>query len=160
MKTKKILSGSVGRPLPAGKTLWTIQPVQVWHKLLRQKSLHAQSRYIRPEFREAYDWLVPQMKRRVAGYSGRYPWWAYEHRPDIRYQTEQIGFHVLLQLSFDPARVLLRSYAVAVMPGVQGSSCGLSPVCEPKWVAKTKVSLAVPSDRRAKARTTNPAHQA
>ena len=110
MKTTKILSGVVGRKTPHAQTLWTIQSVQVWHKLLREKELTAQPKWIEPSFLPAYDWLVPQMKRRIKGYAGRYPWWAYENRPKIQYHTDEPGFYVLLQLSLDPERFLLSSY--------------------------------------------------
>ena len=110
MKTTKILSGTVGRSSRQSQTLWTIQHVQVWHDLIRQKSLYASAKFIEPEFVASYDWLVAQMKTRVEGYAGHYPWWAYEHRPNIRYHTDQPGFYVLLQLQLDPSCVLLSSY--------------------------------------------------
>ena len=110
MKTTKILSGVVGRKAPRSQILWTMQPVQVWHNLIRNKSLHNSAKFIEPEFVASYDWLVAQMKTRIEGYRGRYPWWAYEHRPNIRHHFNEPGHYVLLQLSLDPARVLLSSY--------------------------------------------------
>lgn len=110
MKTIKILSGVVGRKAPQSQTLWTMQPVQVWHKLVRQQSLSASAKFVEPELVGAYDWLGSQMKVRIENYGGRYPWWAYEHRPNIRYHFNEPGHYVLLQLNLDPARFLLSSY--------------------------------------------------
>ena len=100
----------MGRKTFGDQTLWTIQRVQVWHKLIRDKSLHAPVSFVEPNFLPAYDWMVAQMKNRIRNYEGRYPWWAYEQRPDIRHHTDEAGFYVLLQLGLDPARVLLSSY--------------------------------------------------
>ncbi len=110
MKTTEILSGVVGRTRRRNRKLWTIQHVNVWHDLIRHKALHASVDFVAPEFVASYDWLVAQMKNRVEGYAGHYPWWAYERRPQVRYHTDQPGFYVLLQLQLDPARVLLSSY--------------------------------------------------
>ena len=91
MKTTQIISGVVGRAKRQNQTLWTMQPVQVWHHLIRDKSLHAPAKYILPEFADAYDWWVAQMKTRIAGCAGHYPWWAYEHRPKIQHHFAEPG---------------------------------------------------------------------
>ena len=110
MKTTAIISGNVGRPRRKHLTLWTMQPVQVWHDLIRDKSLHVSARWIEPEFIQSYDWMVAQMKIRIEDCAGNYPWWAYEHRPKIGYHFHQPGLYVTLRLNLDPARVLLSSY--------------------------------------------------
>ena len=50
------------------------------------------------------------MRRRVLGYEGRYPWWAYEHKPDLRRYKPGIGPSVRLELAMPPERVLLSAY--------------------------------------------------
>jgi len=71
-------------------TLWTIQPSFVWHALQEKGTLLVDSSH--PDFlnnfqdlHESYDWLRKQMARRIPGYTGNYPWWAYEHFLDLRF---------------------------------------------------------------------------
>jgi hypothetical protein len=67
-------------------TLWTVQTREVWEEFQRKGVLRAEGRRVIPEFREAYQWLMEQMKERLPGYSGRYPLWAWYHpKPDLRY---------------------------------------------------------------------------
>lgn len=71
--------------------LWTIQPLEVWHTLREQKTLYVDTAH--PDFADnsdscmmvAYDWMREQMAKRIPGYSGHYPWWAYEHFLDLRF---------------------------------------------------------------------------
>ena len=52
-------------------TLWTIQPLSLYEKLLAQGTLHCDPKnegfwgYINEEFRIAYNWLVEQMNLRI-----------------------------------------------------------------------------------------------
>ncbi len=51
------------------------------------------------------------MRRRLPDYTGHHPWWAYEHKPDLRYQKmETSERHVRLELAVPPERVLLSAY--------------------------------------------------
>ena len=87
--------------------IWTIQPVEVYEKLLREKELSVQdslSVYLANSdrehehgsnwtFRDSYDWLVSMMdKFGIVGHTDevKYPWWGwYKHggkykKPDLR----------------------------------------------------------------------------
>jgi len=65
--------------------VWTIQPFEVWERLQMSGLLYADGRHIPPELRFAYQWMRDQMVKRIAGYSGRYPWWGWAHpKPDLR----------------------------------------------------------------------------
>lgn len=51
------------------------------------------------------------MRRRLPAYEGRYPWWAYDHKPDLRrHHTDGPGRFVRLELAVAPERVLLSAY--------------------------------------------------
>ncbi len=95
--------------------LWTIQPLWVWERLREQRTLWADptgERFFQ-DFQDSYDWMRDQMHRRLPGYGGRYPWWAYEHKPDLRRykpDTGDTGLSVRLELAVPPERVLLSAY--------------------------------------------------
>lgn len=67
--------------------VWTVQPEEVWLKLQEQKSL-----LVDPDLSQTYqdwpdsvDWMREQMRKRLPGYQGNVPWWAwYTPKPDIR----------------------------------------------------------------------------
>ena len=62
----------------------------------------------------AYDWLRDQMKRRIPGYEGHYPWWGYEHFLDLRFYRWHVGEYgvrlVRLGLAVPRERVLASAY--------------------------------------------------
>jgi hypothetical protein len=63
------------------------------------------------EFRDSYDWMCEQMSYRLPEYDGHYPWWAYDHKPDLRrYPQVGDGQFVRLELALAPDRVLLSGY--------------------------------------------------
>ena len=64
--------------------LWTIQPVETFTRLQREKVLYVDEHTVPEEFRHAYDWMREQMARRIPGYGGHYPWWGWVNRPDLR----------------------------------------------------------------------------
>ena len=70
-------------------TIWTIQPVATWNSLQLRKCLIAR----RParEWIESYGWMAHQMRRRLPGTAGKWPWWGWcrwegaaRPRPDLR----------------------------------------------------------------------------
>jgi hypothetical protein len=67
--------------------LWTIQIPEVWEGLKERGVLRGDGRRVWPDHRHAYQWLMQQMKQRLANCSGhRYPVWAwYYPKPDLRY---------------------------------------------------------------------------
>jgi hypothetical protein len=89
--------------------LWTVQPVEVWRKLKRRGCLAVDNER-NTRVHESYEWLVGQLKKRLPGYRGNYPWWAYLSRPDLRrvrhekYRTED---YCLLELLVPKERVMV-----------------------------------------------------
>ena len=65
--------------------MWTIQPVETWERLQTSGCLYTDGRRIPSELRFAYRWMRQQMRSRIPGYGGRYPWWGWAHpKPDLR----------------------------------------------------------------------------
>jgi DNA-binding transcriptional LysR family regulator len=87
---RKAVTRRVGRPGPDTIRLWTLQHLEVWERLRSEGVLTVDPGHPdfclegEPSFREPYDWMREQMTRRVEGYAGHYPWWAYEHFLDLR----------------------------------------------------------------------------
>lgn len=105
--------------------LWTIQPVEVYEKLVKEKILYVDkslSEFISsPEIslKDSYDWLVIQMKEKIGiNDKAEYPWWAwykrdYKHqKPDLRESAyEERGKKcVCIELDIDPSKVLLSDF--------------------------------------------------
>jgi hypothetical protein len=102
--------------------LWTIQPNQVWERLQREKTLLVDPSH--PAFQErisddgfwlpAYNWLREQMARRIPGYEGNYPWWAYDYKLDLRgyrYYTHPPNERwVRMELEIPSEKILLSAY--------------------------------------------------
>src|SRR5947207_2422161 len=99
---------SSGRPAADKLRVWTIQPEAVWVGLNEQGTLlvdPTNADFIScqdSELARAYDWMRSQMAKRIIGYAGNYPWWAYEHFLDLRsyrwYQPRARGRYVRLGL--------------------------------------------------------------
>jgi hypothetical protein len=100
--------------------VWAIQPIEVWEAINEQGSLLvdparlALSSEENSEIARAYDWMRVQMARRISGYSGNYPWWAYEHFLDLRFyrwrQPRHGARYVRLGLDIPRAELLLSGY--------------------------------------------------
>ncbi len=66
----------VGRFRPGRMRLWTLQPLQVWECLSEQGTLWSDpigTEAFEEAFRDSYDWMRGQLRRRLMGYEGRYP---------------------------------------------------------------------------------------
>ena len=103
--------------------LWTIQPLCLYENLLLQGTLYCNPSsgdfwgLYSQEFRDAYDWLVEQMKVRVgASPEGvKYPFWAWalidgvSKKPDLRRVefNNYVGENVVLELDIRDTDVLL-----------------------------------------------------
>src|SRR5207302_1501663 len=77
--------------------------------------LYANSEYAESDWAMPYEWMRRQMKRRVPGYQGHTPWWAwFEPKPDLRRRAFQIGFpgslQVLLTLAMPREEILLSEF--------------------------------------------------
>lgn len=103
--------------------LWTIQPLSLYQKLQEHGTLHCDPNdegflgLECKEFRDAYDWLVDQMKIHVGlpPKGVRYPFWAWtlidgvSKKPDLR-RTEfnnYVGECVIMELEIPDCDVLL-----------------------------------------------------
>ena len=70
--------------------LWMIAEHTLWERLQIEGSLLVDPARTDRDFRPAYDWMRGQMARRIPGYCGGYPWWAWVQcdparaRPDLR----------------------------------------------------------------------------
>ena len=115
-RSERTLNYRVHRAAPHTVRLWTIQPMPVWEALRAAGTLYVDEGLIPwlEEYRESYDWLREQMGHRVAGYEGRYPWWAYDYKLDLRryrYLSGQTGSrNVRLELAVPADQVLLSAY--------------------------------------------------
>ena len=99
--------------------LWTFQPLDVCNGLLEQHTLYVNPTHPRfladiDNFRDAYEWMREQMKERIPGYQGHYPWWAYDHFPDLRryrWHTPPYGERLVrLELAIPSEQVILSGY--------------------------------------------------
>lgn len=70
--------------------LWMIAEHALWERLQIEGFLLVDPARTDRDFRLAYDWMRGQMARRIPGYGGGYPWWAWiqwdpsRPRPDLR----------------------------------------------------------------------------
>ena len=119
MEPAKTLYSSRRPAKPGTMRLWTIQPPHVWDALQEQGTLlvdpaHSNFGGHEKSFGLAYDWLRPQMQKRIPGYAGHYRWWAYEHFLDLRFYRWNIGEYgerlVRLELAVPQEKVLLSAY--------------------------------------------------
>lgn len=88
---------------------WTIQPWTVWEQVAAGRPLLVEWKYA-SGLHVSYDWLREQLLRRIPGYTGRYPWWAYDHRPDLRrlrHMMQSGEVHALLELAVPSERVAI-----------------------------------------------------
>lgn len=108
----------IGKPKDGTIRLWTIQPMEVWESLCREKILlvdpeHPRCSY-KVEYRDAYDWMREQMKCRLPSYEGNCPWWAYDYKMDLRsyrYQTYPPNErYVRIELAVPVEKVLICAY--------------------------------------------------
>ena len=96
--------------------LWTMKPLAVWEALQREGELYVDEALIPDldEYFAPYAWMRKQMRQRVPGYTGRYPWWAYDYKLDLRTQRYQVSppgaRYVRMELAVPRARVLLSAY--------------------------------------------------
>ena len=66
--------------------------------------LTGNARFVDPDFKAAYDWMVAQMQARLGTRPPAYPIWVWPKRPDLRHAGPLL---VLLECRLDPAQVLL-----------------------------------------------------
>jgi hypothetical protein len=100
-------------------TLWSIQPLHLYEKLLGCGVLHCdpEQNGFWVDFREAYDWLVEQMTARIGlpPQGVQYPFWAWalvdgvSKKPDLRRGifNNYVGENVVLELEIPDCDVLL-----------------------------------------------------
>jgi hypothetical protein len=109
-------------PATARVRLWTLAEAAVWERLRAAGSLRVDPALISyPEWLPQYDWLRGQMARRLADYSGGYPWWAWAWpKPDLRETRHHWGRRgdslVRLALAVPVADVLCFDFATWSFP--------------------------------------------
>lgn len=104
--------------------LWMIASADLWQELKQAGQLFSDpARSHVQMFESAYEWMRCQMAKRLPGYQGHFPWWAWaqwkgEHsRPDLRARGLHGGFApgslcVRLELELPEQEVLCSDYAL------------------------------------------------
>lgn len=95
--------------------LWTFQTPLAWSLLQQNRTLSGDGRRADPFFRPAYRWLMEQMAVRTEGYTGRFPIWFWDKKPDFRQYrfrnyTKPGESVILLECLIPRNRVLLSDY--------------------------------------------------
>lgn len=93
----------------------TVQHWERWEKAKRNGRLVADGRRItHKSFRPSYKWMMAQMKKRIPGYSGRYPVWCYYgHRASYYERMNHYGVkapHAFIHARVPASRVLLSDF--------------------------------------------------
>lgn len=94
------------RHAPGPIRAWTIQPWAVWAAVEATGSLMVDPHYS-GHLHVCYEWLREQLARRIPGYTGNYPWWAYCRRPDLRRYRHRYALgapYALIELALPPER--------------------------------------------------------
>lgn len=74
-------------------TLWTIQPIEWYEKLVKEQCIFGLKQYIEPDFSQAYQWLMNVMDEKIGQrpHPECYPIWSWyqytdfkKKRPDLR----------------------------------------------------------------------------
>lgn len=141
-------------------TLWTYQSLQDWLTLrttgrLRRDDAHRA--HIDPYYLEPYEWMRGEMRKRMPGYGGAWPIWAWAKEPPTLW-NESFGWtfgtpFVRLELRVAAPRVLLSDFEVWHMP------LNRSPVClaeaeSEAWDARPRHYNTLPLDVQAEIRAT------
>ncbi len=98
--------------------LWTIQPIGFYESSREKGVLRADGRKIGRDWTPQYCWMREQMKKRVPGYKGRYPIWAYPFKPDMRRRHWGIGGQRVARIEFEAPeeKVLVSDYDLWHVP--------------------------------------------
>ncbi|MDQ1146528.1 hypothetical protein QE429_003355 [Bacillus sp. SORGH_AS 510] len=93
-------------------TYWTIQTIDAWENAKQLGFLSGDPNKIWPEFSDAYNWMMQQMKKKIPKYTGEYPIWLWTEKPDLRrYGHLNKGERgVLLKVEIEDSRLLLSDF--------------------------------------------------
>lgn len=67
-----------------------IAQASLYERLQNEKEVFVAPAFTYLDFRSQYDWMRVQMAKRIPGYQGHYPWWAWQQyqpgkpKPDLR----------------------------------------------------------------------------
>lgn len=88
-----IVDDRIVMPVTPRVRLWTLADAALWEALVARGELHVDPALISfPEYLPQYDWLRGQLRRRLPGFQGGYPWWAWAApKPDLRDRTHHWG---------------------------------------------------------------------
>ncbi|TYR81845.1 DUF3841 domain-containing protein [Priestia megaterium] len=63
--------------------VYSVHPEKVYQQMRKQGYFHGSLKYVWPEFKEPYAWMMAQMKKRLPDYDGvTYPVWVWKRRPN------------------------------------------------------------------------------
>ncbi len=116
--------------------LWTIQHPAALERARRNGALRGDGRRLclGPQFRRPYRWLIGEMLKRVPGYTGRYPVWAWPKKQDLR----GVGYvprgekAVMIECEVPGERVLLSDFGAWHMV-LNGSYLALTEAEDDEW---------------------------
>ncbi|ATF14877.1 DUF3841 domain-containing protein [Brevibacillus sp. HB1.4B] len=92
------------------RVFWTLQNQEVWELARERGFLQGDRKHAM--FPKEYEWMIHQMKKRVAKYRGEYPIWLWVDKPDLRrtgYFESGVQF-VRIKVELDEQDVLLSDY--------------------------------------------------
>ena len=117
--------------------LWTFRDPNEWRAAEKAGRLRADGRRVMERgFRPAYRWMMSQMRKRIVGYGGRFPLWAWAEKgpADLRRAGHGTkGSEMLLVTCEVPAeRVLLSDFA-AWHFALNGWHLGLTEAEDASW---------------------------
>lgn len=99
--------------------LWTLQLWGAWEVFQQQGVLRADGRRAWRSLRPHYRWMMDQMAKRIPGYTGRFPIWAwYDPKPDLRATHYFSGGQRAVRIEFvvPDERVLLSDFGAWHIP--------------------------------------------
>ncbi|MES9681700.1 DUF3841 domain-containing protein [Gottfriedia acidiceleris] len=63
--------------------IYTVQPLHVYKQMRKDGFYHGHEKYVWPEFKSPYSWMMEQMKERLPNYDGsNYPVWVWNKKPN------------------------------------------------------------------------------
>ncbi|MGO8673885.1 MAG: hypothetical protein ACLQVD_21320, partial [Capsulimonadaceae bacterium] len=57
--------------------LWSVQKVSTWRSLEAAGELRVAGSWTATEWPDSMLWLIGQLRMRIPGYAGGFPWWAW-----------------------------------------------------------------------------------
>lgn len=129
--------------------LWTIQPIEWYEKLLAEKIIYGERKYVEPDFLFGFEWLIKMMEKRIGKKPiiDCFPIWAWyqyltanKMRPDLRESghLEKGEAGVRVEIEKNESEVLLSDYGLWHYP--LGMHCYIGNSEEDERTFETKLA--------------------